>query len=184
MPTLEEVKKQIERLTQDSTILVKKEINFLPEILSDDENVLALTTGMWKRSACDAGACLIVCTSKRVILLDKGFFSGLNQKEISLQKISSIEQKGGIIAGDITIVTASDSIKIDTVPIGSVKPFVEIVNRAMDAVADVKNAQLQNNKDGDDVVTKLERLAELKEKGHLTESEFKKQKKALFDNKS
>ena len=59
MPTLEEVQQQIKALASVDTFGTKKEIKYLPDILADDEAVLALTSGLM-----DGNTWLVVCTGK------------------------------------------------------------------------------------------------------------------------
>lgn len=47
MPTLEEVKKMVSDLGKElDTFGTKKEINYLPQILSEDEKIIYLTSGL------------------------------------------------------------------------------------------------------------------------------------------
>lgn len=69
-----------------------KEIKHLPEVLQDNKIICYLTSGL-----IEGNTWLIVCTNKRVIFLDKGLLYGLEQLEISLDKINSISQKRGLM---------------------------------------------------------------------------------------
>jgi len=57
MPTLEQVKKQIENLPDRYIFYTKKEIKHLPKILGEGETILALTSGFR-----DGKTWLCVCT--------------------------------------------------------------------------------------------------------------------------
>ena len=129
MPTLEEVQAQIMLLGEVDTFGTKKEIRYLPEILSNDETILSLTSGLM-----DGNTWLIVCTERRVIFLDKGMIYGLKQRETPLEKINSVEQKTGMIFGSIGIWDGAAHMKIKNVMKKTVKPFVEAVNRAREAL--------------------------------------------------
>jgi hypothetical protein len=130
VPTLNEVKKMIKDLGDDiDTFGTKKEIKYLPEIMSDDEKILYLTSGI-----VDSNTWLITCTNKRVIFLDKGMVYGLKQIETPLERINSIQQKTGIMFGEIAIWDGARKMVIKQVLKNTVKPFVAAVNKAIDAM--------------------------------------------------
>ena len=128
MPTLEQIKEQLKDLGSLDTYGTKKEINSLPEILSEGESINYLTSGLM-----DGNTWLIVCTNKRVIFLDKGLLYGLKQVATPLDKINSISQKTGMIFGEIQIWDGASKMEIKNVVKASVKPFVDAVNKAIEA---------------------------------------------------
>ena len=128
MPTLEEVKKMVSDLGKElDTFGTKKEINYLPQILSEDEKIIYLTSGLMNNNTW-----LITCTNKRVIFLDKGMIYGLKQCETPLEKINSIEQKTGLIFGEMSIWDGASKMTIKNVMKKTVKPFVDAVNKAIE----------------------------------------------------
>lgn len=176
MPTLKQVQRQIKALGEVDTFGTKKEIRYLPEILTSEESVIALTSGLM-----DGNTWLIVCTQRRVIFLDKGMIYGLKQRETPLEKINSIEQKTGLIFGSIGIWDGAALMEIKNVMKKTVRPFVEAVNCARKALEG--GVSLQEPKQAShatDVTSQLERLASLRERGALTEDEFQTQKDRLF----
>jgi Bacterial PH domain/Short C-terminal domain len=176
MPTLSEVQQQIRALGNVDTFGTKKEIKYLPDILGNDESVLSLTSGLM-----DGSTWLVVCTEKRVIFLDKGLIYGLKQRETPLGKINSIEQKTGMIFGSIGIWDGAAHMQISNVMKSSVRPFVEIVNRARDALkASGGSNQGSGVSAGTDVASQLERLADLRDRGVLTDDEFQAQKAKIL----
>ena len=173
MPSLKEVKQQVADLKYADTFGTKKEIKYLPEILKDDEKILGLTSGLM-----DNNTWLIAFTHKRVIFLDKGMIYGLKQIEIPLRKINSIEHKTGIMFGEIHIWDGAAPMPIKNVFKGSVVPFVNALNDAIDNM----NAA-QNNNGGSapaSLSDELEKLAKLKDSGVLTSDEFDAQKQKLL----
>ena len=175
MPSLEEVKKMINDLGDDvDTFGTKKEINHLPEILANDEKILYLTSGLL-----NGNTWLITCTNKRVIFLDKGLLYGLKQIETPLEKINSIQQKTGIIFGEIAIWDGSGKMVISQVMKKTVKPFVESVNKAIDAMK--KGNSTNSSSTAIDPATQIEKYADLKNKGIITEEEFQAKKKELLN---
>lgn len=175
MPTLDEIKAQISRLDYDvDTFGTKKEIRNLPEILLPDEEVKALTSGMM-----DGNTWLIVCTNRRVIFLDKGMFFGVKQLDTPLEKINSIEHRTGIMFGQIAIWDGASKMIIKNVMKGSVKPFVRILNAELEKVRrGTSPVVVEKNAD---VAGQLQKLADLKQQGVLTEEEFQTQKKKLLE---
>lgn len=173
-PRLKEIKQQIEALGATSDFGTKKEIASLPDVLSPDERIKGLTSGML-----DGNTWLITCTNKRVIFLDKGMLYGLSQKEIPLEKINSISYTTGMLLGGISIWDGAAKTEIQNIHKQTIKGFVDAINNA---ITDAK----QSNQPGvsqvaqTDVATQLEKLAGLLERGLLTEEEFKSQKAKLL----
>lgn len=173
----EDLKKEYDRIASeigDDQFFTKKELNYLPEILKDGEQVLAFTSGIM-----DGNTWLITLTDKRVIFLDKGMIYGLKQEIINLDKIHGVSCKTGIFFGEIEINDGAIVRKIENVWKKTVKLFT---NKLQDALDNYSNQAIKQNvpSSGNDVVSQLEKLAELKEKGILTEEEFKIQKAKIL----
>jgi len=176
MPTLERIQAQIKALAEVDTFGTKKEIRYLPDILTENESILALTSGLM-----GGNTWLIVCTEKRVIFLDKGMMYGLKQRETPLEKINSIEQKTGMMFGSIGIWDGAAHMEIKKVSKRTVRPFVEAVNRAREDLRSTESGHQQSTaSQGADVASQLERLADLRDRGVLTESEFQAQKTRIL----
>ena len=160
MPTLEEVQAQIKLLGEVDTFGTKKEVRYLPDILANDETILSLTSGFM-----DGNTWPIVCTERRVIFLDKGMIYALKQRETPLDKINSVEQKTSMMYGSIGIWDGATRMEIKNVMKKTVKPFVEAVNRAREAlkVAE-KHEQPSSANKGSDITSQLGRLADLRER--------------------
>jgi hypothetical protein len=170
-------KKEYDRIAReigDDQFFTKKELNHLPEVLSDGEQVLAFTSGLM-----DSNTWLITLTDRRIIFLDKGMIYGLKQTAIDLDKINSVSGQTGILFGKIIIEDSASSWVIENV---WKKTVVAFTNKARDAIEARKNSvrpgAMQRRED--DVVTKLEKLAGLLEKGILTQDEFAAQKAKLL----
>lgn len=175
---LKQIKQQIRSLGAAGTFITKKEVAHLPKILTDDETVLALTSGLM-----DGNTWLAVVTQKRIVFLDKGMIYGLKQRETPIEKISSIEQATGMVFGSISIWDGASRMEIKNVMKRTVRPFVKAVNRARDALKS-SEAQRQTTpqSSGVDVATQLERLAALRDQGILTEDEFKEEKRKVLSS--
>ncbi|QDU83092.1 hypothetical protein Pla163_01880 [Planctomycetes bacterium Pla163] len=169
MPTLDDVLRQIRALASADTFGTTKEVRHLPDVLFDDEPVLGITSGMMA-----GDTWLIVCTDRRVVLLNRGLVYGLKQREMPLERINSIEHSTGLVLGSIAIWDGADRMEIRNVVKQTVMPFVDAVNRARVALGSERAS-------GDDRVTQLERLADLRERGALTEAEFDEQKRRVLE---
>ena len=160
----------------DDQFFTKKELNHLPQILADGEQILAFTSGLM-----DGNTWLITLTDRRVIFLDKGMIYGLKQTTIDLDKVNAISGETGIFFGKIKIEDGAKERLIDNV---WKKTVVKFTNKARDAIEARKrphHAPVQAvNNNSDDLVSKLERLAGLKEKGILSQEEFDQQKAKLL----
>lgn len=161
----------------DDQFFTKKELNHLPEILMDGEQVLAFSSGLM-----DGNTWLIVLTDHRVLFLDKGLIYGLKQVSINLDKVNSVSGKTGMMFGEIRIEDGASERIIKNVWKKTVVPFT---NQVRDAIRDYTRASnpvvaASAPPAADDVVSKLERLAALKERGILTEAEFAEQKMKIL----
>lgn len=177
MPTLDEVKEQLKAANVVDTFGTKKEIKYLPEILTDDETVKYLTSGFY-----DKDTWVIVCTNKRIIFLDKGMIYGLKQVEIPLDRVNSIGQTTGLVFGTIEIWDGASKMFIKDVMKQTVKPFVAAANKAIEEYKNAKNNNSSNsNNQSNDIASQIMKLSQLKEQGILTEDEFLSKKKELLD---
>lgn len=172
MPTLEEIKKRMKEVNVTDTFGTKKEVNFLPQVLEDDEDIKYMTSGML-----DGTTWLITCTNKRVIFLDKGMVFGLKQKEIPLEKINSIAQQRGLVLGKIEIWDGASKMLIESVSKSTLKPFIDAVNKARE---DLKTPHDNAETVAESIPDKIKKLAELKDAGILTEEEFNQKKSELL----
>lgn len=182
MRTLESIKKEIEDLGETDLFGTAKEVSHLPEVLADDENIKYLTSGIT-----DGSTWLIVCTQKRIIMLDYGMFFGMKQSEMALENINSISYQTGLFLGSIEIWHGGARMLIENCGKKTVKPFCDAVNKAIKELKnEVPPAQTttlaEKSTEDDDIVGKLERLATLKEKGILTDEEFATQKAKILSN--
>lgn len=180
MRTLESIKEEIAALGEVDLFGTAKEVTHLPEILHDDESIKYLTSGLM-----DGTTWLIVCTQKRILLLDHGFLFGFKQSEMNLENINSISFQTGLLFGAIEIWHGGARMLIENCDKKTVKPFVEAVNAAMTAAKGARTASVTNTTipaapAADDMVSQLERLGALVEKGLLSKEEFEAQKKKLL----
>jgi len=169
--------KRIAEKIGDDQFFTKKELSYLPEVLTDGEEIIAFSSGLM-----DGNTWLITLTDKRIIFLDKGMIYGLEQTVINLDKINSISGKTGIIFGEIFIEDGAKERHIDNVWKKTVKPFTNLV---MEAIENHRNKLhspqvVQQQTIEEDPYAKLEKLAGLKDKGIISEDEFNAAKQKLL----
>lgn len=185
MQTLEQVQAQIAALPQKYIFFTQKEIRYLPEVLAEDEKILALTSGFMQGTTW-----LAVCTDRRVIFLDRGIIYGLRQLQMNLDRIQSIDSGHGLIFGTIRVWDGATAMLITLVLKSTIAAFVKTVQDAMDRykrqmVYDVvKSAQAveptETTPPKQDFVSELERLSRLRAEGILSKDEFEQAKKKLL----
>ncbi|MCA3734255.1 MAG: PH domain-containing protein [Phenylobacterium sp.] len=164
---------RIAKLSGDDQFFTKKELSHLPSILSSGEHVIAFASGLM-----DGNTWLIALTDRRVLFLDKGLLYGLKQVAVDLDMVRAVSGKTGMLFGKIQIDDGSSNRTIEHVPKATFLPFTNMVRDAIEARKSSRNpapvaAPL-------DVVSQLERLGELRDRGVLTESEFLEQKAKLL----
>lgn len=172
MPTREEINRQIKAYPDRYIFWTKKEIRALPEVLDYDETVKAITSGM-----VDSSTWLAVCTERRVIFLNRGMVYGLRQVQFPINRIQSIDHKFAIAFGSISVWDGASAFTLNMILRTAIIPFVRKVEAQM---AGLQRPQGFSVAAPTDVASQLEKLASLKERGHITEKEFQAQKKKLL----
>jgi hypothetical protein len=175
MPTLAEVKQQIAAYPHRYIFWTQKEIRALPEVLDDDERVLAVTSGFM-----DGVTWLLTCTNRRLIFLHCGMIFGMRQVQMPLDRIQSIDHSSMIAVGSISVWDGASSFSIGLIFKPSILPFVRVTEEAMYALRKGQSHPSPAQSEPLDVAGQIAKLAELKEKGHLTEEEFQAQKRKLL----
>ncbi len=187
MQSLEQIHAQIDALPEKYVFFTRKEIRYLPEVLADDEKILALTSGFMQGKTW-----LGVCTDRRVLFLDRGIIYGLRQLQMNLDRIQSIDSSFGLVFGTIRVWDGATAMLISLILKSSIPHFVKTVQQAMDdykrqLVYDVvRTAQSVDKKEpapqknATDFVSELERLSQLRANGTLSKEEFDAAKKKLL----
>ena len=189
MQTLDQIWQQINNLPHKYIFYTRKEVRYLPKVLSDNERILALTSGFMNNRTW-----LAVCTNRRVLFLDRGMFFGLRQLQMNLDRIQAIDSSFGIAFGTIRVWDGAASMEIGLVLKSTVAPFVKTVQDAMDQykrlmvhdlAAAANNAHRGMTDAGgsnaqSQLINELERLAKLKADGHLSEAEYAAAKAKLL----
>lgn len=184
--TKEQLKEEFSRLSKivgDSPFGTKKEFFHLPHILNTEEKPVAVASGMM-----DNNTWLITLTNQRVIFLDKGMFFGIKQVDVRLSDIVSVGGKTGLMFGEIQVSTSGQDYVIKNVLKNVVVPFTNLINETRNNLhkqtspqASVPDSTGKDTLSFDDRMDKIERLADMKEEGILTEEEFQQQKQRILN---
>jgi hypothetical protein len=196
MQTLKNIWEQIDALPHRYIFYTKKEIRYLPEVLGDNERILALTSGYLNGSTW-----LCVCTNRRVLFINRGMFWGLRQIQMNLDRIQSIDSSYTIFFGRIRLWDGASAIEVRMVLKSSIQPFVRTVQDAMDMYkrqmvhdiagtvqdahstakrAGTLGAKTETAPQGALWVDELEKLSRLHKEGTLSEEEFQRAKSKLL----
>ncbi|HHR6132352.1 TPA: PH domain-containing protein [Providencia alcalifaciens] len=149
----------------------------LPEVLHSEEDVLCVCGGI-----VSANIWLIIPTNSRVIFLHKktGLFNRkIDYSSVNYEGINSIDSSSGLGGGKIKINTPGTIYEVGKLQKNSVKPLVDIILSEKNKSSQSKH-QDNTPSNNDDLLSKLEKLGELKEKGILTDDEFQEQKRKLL----
>lgn len=172
---LNHVWKKMASEMKDDRLGTKKELRYLPEALVAGEQVLAFASGMVKSTS---STWLLVLTDRRILMLDKGMLYGLRQVSIPLEKVNSITGHTGLMLGSITVEDGASSREISNMNKQVVQIFVERAQKALESAQNMPRNEIRHQPS--DSISQLERLANLKEKGILTEDEFVAQKAKIL----
>lgn len=173
MPTLEQIQAQLKRIDGISHLLGRKEIKELPAILWEDEQVEHMVQGIYNN-----GLGALFATNKRLLFVDKGMIFGIKVEDFPYDKITSIQYETGMLQGKLTIFASGNRAEITNCEKGLVRGFSEYVRARISSPQESKAPVTGSS--SDDVISKLERLAKLKEQGILTDEEFQQQKAKLL----
>ena len=169
------IKNEIKSLPYKDTIGTGREISELAKILKDDEKIKAVASGM-----VEGATWLLVCTDRRIILMDKGWVYRLNLIEIPLDKVNGVSCGKGLILASISITDSARTLTIKNVSSLVAKFFVETVYDEVEKFKRSKkllNNQTINNFSPADEIMKYKKLFD---EGIITEEEFKRKKDELL----
>lgn len=178
MPTLEEVKAQLQATDGYQRFWGKREIKELPNILWDNETVQRLISGTYGNKIG-----VLVATDRRLIFIDKGMMFGLTVEDFPYDKITSIQYETGLIMGKLTIFASGNKAEIKQVEKAPLRQFAEEVRARISggsvsgATAPVPPSHVNGSANGDaatsgDVVARLAKAKAMLEQGLISQDEF------------
>ncbi len=178
MPTMDDINEQISAIPDPYIFWTRKEIRNLPKVIDDHEKIVGLTSGM-----VDGKTWLAVCTTRRLIFLNCRMFIGMEQIQMPLDRVQSIDHQFTLFFGSISIFDGVNVFYMRMIRKSAILPFVKATEEAMFTFRHGQTtAGVTVKTESADVATQLSKLAELKEKGYLTDEEFQTQKRKLLAN--
>jgi len=174
---LNDLKQKISKI--NPSIVHKREIKELLNILTPNEIVEKADSGYLKEGKGSTGNGLLVATNYRLIFIDKPMLGfGIKMEDFPYKNISSVTLDTGFLKSVIKIICSGNTAEINL--ISGAKEFSEFIRRKTFEVDNQTNKQ-PNIIVEDNILEKIEKLAVLKEKGILTEEEFISQKAKLLE---
>ncbi|AOT72797.1 PH domain-containing protein [Geosporobacter ferrireducens] len=169
-----------------------KLLNRIKGFLYEDEYILYLAFGLDSITARD----WVVCTTQRLVLINREMF-GLSEqiKQFEYENITSISTAKSTDAGlltdllatafkqcDLEIYVAGSNFRIETLNRIEAERVIKVVNeyRRKSKAAPVAASREEGRSQGEDILAQIEKLANLKNNGILTEEEFQSKKSELL----
>lgn len=164
----------------------KKFVVAKSRVLDPDEELLCVIKGRLTRGVRRRGEKgeyapgLLFLTDKRVIFYAKQTFGRYEELVFPYGQINSVYSKKGIIGDRVDITAISDAVTIDYIPkrdgkivVGKIREMMEIMKKPQVTV--------QSTAPTVDIADQIEKLANLKDRGILSEEEFERKKTELLE---
>ena len=159
-------------------------------ILDDGERIESLIGGLFGPDLSNAGnigqnqslhSGIVVATDRRLLFVDKGVFGSKEVAEMPYPSIETLSYSEGMFFAGVKITgRGTANYQIQQVIKGAIKPFVDCVRfhlndkRSPSAPTQVPLGSVQSPAD------EIEKLANLLERGYITQEEFDAKKKELL----
>lgn len=185
---LQEIRDQLGSLDGVATLLGKREISDLPNILRDDEQVRGALQGLY-----GGGQGLLVATDRRLVFVDKKLIGNrVRVEDFPYDSISSIQYELKIMFAKVTIFASGNKAEIEQVmPKDLARSFCDVVRALIsggnDRLAgrdDISRPPEAGRSSVEQMADALERLGELRDRGLLSDGEFAEQKQSLLSKTS
>lgn len=151
---------------------VKKELLFLPQIIDlNNEKIIYACSGIL-----DGHTWLIVCTTQKIIFVNKNLLYGMQEKDIPLNAINAVNYTQGAVLGSLSITNGANNFVINNVNKMSARIMAKKIQETQSNIINVRNTN-STNTDYDD----LRKLKSLFDDGIITEEEFAAKKKQILD---
>ena len=169
----------------------KGNLKLLRDLLAENEVPVGVISGDW-----DTLNGILVATNKRAIFIDKGLMSK-KVVELPYERMASVVHETGMMKGRVTIHSAGSVAEFKSVPKYQVRPFADLLRDLIansQSVAPSAPAQEVNATESpesasieapsapaqEDRITQLERIANLRTQGILTDEKFETEKKKIL----
>lgn len=125
----------------------------------------------------------IFVTNKRIVIRDPSLFGAReNVVSVSYDKITSIELEKGVFSSKILIRSPGFAEDMESIPKKLAEQIVEYVKNSMEKIK-IEAQKIQSLEIKESISDELLKLANLKEKGVLSEEEFLKMKQDLINKR-
>ncbi|MDR1656066.1 MAG: PH domain-containing protein [Deltaproteobacteria bacterium] len=155
------------------------ELKYIPELLFNDEQLLAVTRGR-----VDTTAWVMAVTDFRIILVNKGHFYGCQLLEVPFSRIKSASYRTGLFFGSIYIDTGGGTVILERLNKKNTLKVATIISQVLNEKPELcRPGQPQPAPKASHHLTgQLELLSSLRQRGSLSESEYNFQKNRLLIN--
>ena len=179
---LQEIRDQMGSLDGIAHLLGRREINDLPNILSDDEHIRSALQGRY-----EGGQGLLVATDRRLVFVDKKLIGNrVKVEDFPYDSISSIKYELEMLMATVTIFASGNEADIEQIiPKDLARSFCETVRSLISKGKDGVSVQHESMSSSiEQMANALERLADLRDRGLLSDKEFAEQKQSLLSKTS
>ncbi|MFF1416557.1 PH domain-containing protein [Streptomyces sp. NPDC058280] len=162
-----------------STLGAGREINHLPEVLWDGEQVEMLATGVYGK-----GNGLLAMTNLRLIFFKHGI-TGQQVEDFPYSKISSVQWAGGMLGGTLIVFASGNKAEIKQVPKAAGKGFADKLRMHI-ATGSVPGSPAAPPAPAvpqqQDVAGRLATLDQLRGVGAITDAEYQDRRTAIINS--
>lgn len=157
----------------------KPEIKAMANVLQQDEQIVAMLAGLLKNvhGKNINGSGLVVATDKRIIFYRKSVIGTVTMEEIPMSKVSSASFRKGIFLSEVFIGTSGNNASIDNCDSKSAELFSKTVSAY---IMSKESSPKQSINNPTTLADELKKLADLKEAGHITDSEYQSLKAKML----
>ena len=153
MPTLEEIRSQLNSLDAGSELFAKREIKDLPNILWDDERVRGALQGSY-----GGGRGLLLATDRRLIFVDRKLLGNrVKVEDFAYDKVSSIQYELKMLSAEVTIFSSGNKAVIEQIiPKNQARTLCESVRAILSSVEPAESKAVSSPDESSSA--KIERL--------------------------
>ncbi len=116
---------------------------------------------------------LLICTNRRLIILDKKAFTPDKVRQFTLAQIKNVQLNSQIFYSEISLVVGDDTLDFNSVNKAAAPVLVQAIKEQM-------QKSEHNKEDIEQEVADLKKLKKLVDQGILTQAEFEAKKKQIL----
>lgn len=183
MPTWEEAVNQPLVLGIDGAVrfLSPQEITELPHILREKEIIDNIVETNYIDWFWGAKKGILVATNLRVMFVGKNGQRGATLEDFAYRAIDSVQHYGGFFSGGVKLFISGKEKKFEGINKEAAAQFADAVRQQIQAHTQPATSKHAPAHQSSDVLPSLERIATLRDQGHLTQEEFDLLKRRLLD---